>query len=68
MAKPRYPAIRITPVGLDRNAYIVVSRLRMEMKRAGVSSEECAQFFDDALSGDAKHALKVLREWVTVSG
>jgi hypothetical protein len=66
--KPKYPDIVVVPTGLEHNAYIVVSRLRMEMKRAGVPSEECAQFFDDALSGDVAHTLTVLKEWVTVSG
>jgi hypothetical protein len=38
------------------------------LKRAGVSNEECTEFLDDALSGDAAHTRVTLKKWVTVSG
>lgn len=64
--EPRHPEVVVELVGQDGNAFGIASRTRMALKRAGVSNEECASFFDEAMSGDFDHVLETVRAWVTV--
>lgn len=63
----RYPNIKVQLTGTDSNTFIMVSKVRSAMKRAGVPEDACVQFFNEALSGNADHALQTCMAWVDVS-
>lgn len=62
----KYPEITVQLTGEDSNTFFVVSRTRTALKRGGVPTDEQEQFFSDALSGDADHALQTVMAWVNV--
>ncbi len=63
---PRHPEVEVQLVGEDGNAFIIASRTRAALRRAGVSQEECTEFFNEALSSDYDHLLATVQQWVTV--
>lgn len=63
----KYPNIVVPLVNEDANAFSIASRVRGALKRAGVSEEECAEYFNDALSGDYTHVLTTTLKWVNVN-
>ena len=42
----------------------MVSRVRVALKRAGVSSKEIEEFTDEAMSGDYDHVLETIGKTV----
>ena len=62
----KHPQVIVRLVGEDGNGFMIASRVRRAMQRAGVSREECEEFFEEALSGDYDHLLQTVMEWVTV--
>lgn len=63
---PKYPEITAKLVGTDSNGFFLASRVRMALKKGGVSKEEQEKFFDEALSGNYNHLLTTCMEWVNV--
>lgn len=63
---PEYPDVVVRLTGQDGNGFIIVSRTRMALKRAGVPPQRCEEFFNEALSGDYDHLLQTVMRWVTV--
>jgi hypothetical protein len=62
----KYPKVEVTLVGQDSNAFVMVSRTRAALRRAGVPEVECKAFFEEALSKDYDHVLATITDWVTV--
>ena len=62
---PKYPYINVNLVGMDRNAFSILGRVKSAMKRGGVSQEEIKEFTDEATSGDYNHLLCTVINWVT---
>ena len=52
--------------GQDGNAFVIIGTVVKALKRAGVSSEEIAEYRAQAMSGDYDHLLRVTMEWVNV--
>jgi hypothetical protein len=65
-AGPRYPHIRVELSGQDGNAYAILGRIQIAMRRAGVSTAEISQFADEALASDYNHLLQTCMRWVEV--
>ena len=57
----RHP-VHIQLIGEDGNGFLIASRARIALKKAGVSEEEREEFGDDALSGDYGHLSPRLRK------
>jgi hypothetical protein len=51
----------------DGNGFLIASRVRMALKKAGVSEEEREEFWNDALSRDYDHLLQTVIKWVDAS-
>lgn len=64
--RPLYPDITVRLTGADGNAMSVISKVRVAMRRAGVSPIELDQFSAEALSGDYDHVLRTAMRWVDV--
>lgn len=63
----RYPNVEVELIGHDGNAFAILGAVKRQLKNAGVSPEEVAEYFADAMSGDYDHLLAVTMSWVTVS-
>lgn len=62
-----YPEVRVPLTGEDGNAFSILARVSRELKRAGVSREEVAEFHAEATSGDYDHLLRTVLRWVDAS-
>lgn len=58
--------IEVPLIGEDGNAYAIMSRVSLALKRAGVNKEERDSYFTEATSGDYDNLLRVTVEWVNV--
>lgn len=63
----KYPDIEVSLVGEDGNAFAILGKVQLEMRRRGVDRKEVKEFFDEATSGDYDHLLQTAMNWVTVS-
>ncbi len=65
---PKYPNILITldMDGPGGNVFSIVGRVQRALQSEGASYEEREKFKHDCLSGDYKHVLETVREWVEV--
>lgn len=64
---PKYPNISVRLSGKDGNAFNILSKIRIALRRAGVSEEEINQFTKEATSGDYNHLLLVCGEWINIT-
>jgi hypothetical protein len=62
---PKFPEVTVQLTGESGNAFVIVSRVRKALERAG-HREEAKAFFDEALSGDYDHVLQTCMDWVNV--
>lgn len=58
--------IEVPLVGEDGNAFAILGRVALALKRAGVSKEERNEYFNEATSGDYDNLLHVTASWVNV--
>lgn len=65
--KPRYPNIRVQLVGQDGNAFAILGRVRVAMRRGGVPPEAIDAFVKEATAGDHDKLLQTVMKWVDVS-
>lgn len=63
----KYPNVEVQLSGEDGNAFIMVSRTRRALRKAGVPSGEIEQFTQEATSGDYEDVLLTIEKWVNVS-
>lgn len=66
MAEPRYPHITVQLTDEDGNAFFIISRVRVALKKNKVSSEEITAFANEAMSGDYQNVLSTCQKWVNV--
>lgn len=67
MSAPKYPRVRVSLSGEDGNAFFIISRTMMALKKAGVSAEEAEQYRVEAESGDYDNVIQTTMKWVSVS-
>lgn len=67
MINTKYPNIEVQLTGNDGNAFAIMSAVRRALRRAGVSSEEIAEYLKQSTSGDYDNLLRTAMLWVTVS-
>lgn len=63
---PKYPNIEVELVGNDGNAFSIMASVRKALRRAGVSSDEIAEYTTQSQSGDYDNLLRVAMSWVAV--
>lgn len=64
--KPRYPNIRVQLAGQDGNAFSIIGRTRVALRRGGASPDAIEKFVEEAMSGDYNHLLQTVMRWVEV--
>lgn len=62
--EPRYSDITVELSGNDGNAFAIMAAVRKALRRAGVSSEEVAEYIKQSQSGDYNNLLAVAMSWV----
>lgn len=62
----KYPDIVVRLTGIDGNAFSVMGAVAREMKRAGLSDQEIADWRAEAMSGDYDHLLQSAMKTVNV--
>ena len=62
----KYPNVTVQLTGEDGNAFFIMGRVGKSLKRAGVSTEEVAKFYEEARSGDYNNLLQTCMRWVNV--
>lgn len=58
--------IDVELLGQDGNAFFIIGRIEKEMRRAGVSKRDMAEFREEAMSGDYNNVLTTAMKWVNV--
>ena len=66
MKDVKYPDITVQLVGKDGNAFAILGRCRMAMKKAQIPEEEISKFTKEATSGNYDHLLTTCIEWFNV--
>jgi len=64
---PLHPEVEVPLDDVSGTVYVAASRTRAALKRAGISNEDCVEFFNDALSGDHDHTFATINKWVTIT-
>ena len=62
----KYPEIHVQLVGLNGNAFSILSRYLEAMRRAKLSQEERDAFYKEATSGNYDHLIVTCMEWFDV--
>ena len=63
----KYPNIEVQLSGSDGNAMMIIGKVRLAMKRAGVTAEELRDFSEKAMSGNYDNLLQTCMKWVIIS-
>lgn len=61
----KYPDIVVELSGQDGNAFVIMGRVQVALRRAGISQQEREVFSSEATSGDYDHLLQTVMRWVT---
>lgn len=62
----RYPKVEVQLTGHNGNAFNVIGRVGLALRRAGVPKAEIDEFRREATSGDYDHVLATAMRWVEV--
>lgn len=62
----KYPEIVLELSEIDGNAFSIMGRVTKLMRRAGVSQEECSQYFQEATAGDYDELILTTMRWVSL--
>lgn len=57
---------RVKLVGMDGNAFSILSRTKTAMKKAGWDKKEIEDFLEEAMSGDYDHLLQTVIKYCEV--
>ena len=57
---------RVKLVGMDGNAFSILSRVETAMKKAGWDKKEIENFLEEAMSGDYDHLLQTVIKYCEV--
>jgi hypothetical protein len=63
---PKFPDVTVALSGEDGNAFMIASRTRKALERAG-HRDEAKAFFTEALSGDYDHVLQTVMATVSTT-
>jgi hypothetical protein len=61
----KFPDVTVQLTGQDGNAFVIVSRVRSALEKAG-HADAAKEFFDEALSGNYDHVLTTCMDYVEV--
>lgn len=61
-----YPNITVQLSGQDGNAFMMIGRVKRELRAGGVSPQEQDKFMAEAMAGDYDHVLQTIMRWVDV--
>ena len=64
--EPLYPHIEVRLVGEDGNAFFIIGKVRLALRRGGVGEEPVEAFTKEATSGDYDDLLRTVMRWVEV--
>ena len=60
----RYPEVIVKLAGEDGNAFMIMGRVAVAMRRAGIAHEEVDAYREEAMDGDYGNLLRVTMRWV----
>jgi len=60
----RHPEVTVQLSGEDGGGAHIIGRVRVALRRAGVSAEEIEEYTNEATSGDYDHLLQTTMRWV----
>lgn len=63
---PKYPNIHVQLSGKDGNAFYIVGKVQIALKKARVPPEEVNLFLTEATGHDYDHLLQTCMRWVSV--
>ena len=66
MSNVKYPDVVVELSGIDGNAFSVMGATQRAMKLAGISKEECDQYFTEATASDYDNVISTTMKWVSV--
>lgn len=64
----KYPQVHVVLAGEDGNAFAIMGRVRLAMRRAGLPREAIAEYVAEATSGDYDNLLRVTCRTVNAFG
>jgi hypothetical protein len=64
---PRYPDVHVQLSDEDGNAFSIIGRTRLALRRGGASREEIDAYTTEAGSGDYDNVLQTTMAWVATS-
>jgi len=66
MTEPKFPNVEVQLSGEDGNAFMIISRVRCALKKAGASEEQVEEYSNEAMSGDYDNVIATTMRWVEV--
>ena len=66
MSDIKYPNVKVKLVGIDGNAFSILGNVQRAMKRAGLTTEQIAEFNREAMGADYNHLLATCMRYVDV--
>lgn len=63
---PKHPEVVVKLIGRDGNAFAIMGRVTMAMRKAGISKEEIDAYQKESMSSDYDNLLQTAMKWVTV--
>jgi len=66
MNTPKLPDVHVQLTGQDGNAFAILGRVAVAMRRAGYGAQ-VNTFMNEAMAGDYDHLLRTVTAWVEVS-
>lgn len=67
MKDPRYPNVKVQLSGEDGNAFAIIGRVALALRRAGVGEKEVDEFKNQAMQSDYDNVLQTCMAWVSVA-
>lgn len=63
---PRYPEVEVQLTGEDGNGFLIMSRVGVALRDAGVPRDEVDKYRQEASASDYQNLLATTARWVTV--
>lgn len=63
---PKYPHISVKLVGEDGNAFAILGKVRLALKRNDVPQDQIDEYLAESMSGDYDNLLVTAMKWVDV--
>lgn len=59
--------INVKLTGKDGNAFTIMGKVKLALKKAGATEEEISEYINESMSGDYNHLLRTAQTWVNVT-